>query len=163
MDGLNSRSAVLGLLAVLLIAPLAGCPGDGGEAGGGGTPDSADRRDSAAATRDSAPGARIASVAADFKTPESVRYDAPMDVYFVSNINGGPTQKDNNGFIATVKPDSSGMTVLIQGGRDGVTLHAPKGMAIAGDTLWVADIDALRAFNKRTGAAIRSVDLSERS
>jgi sugar lactone lactonase YvrE len=162
MDGLLSRSTALALLTALLIAPLAGCPGDGGEGGGSGTTDSADRRDSAAATRDSAPAGRVASVTGDFKTPESVRYDAPMDLYFVTNINGNPSQKDNNGFIATVTPDSTGMTVLIQGGRDGITLNAPKGLAIAGDTLWVADIDVLRAFNKRTGAAIRSVDLSSR-
>ena len=32
-------------------------------------------------------------------------------------------------------------------------------MAIVGDTLWVADIDAVRAFNKRTGAVIANIDL----
>ena len=34
------------------------------------------------------------------KTPESVRYDADLDVFFVSNINGNPSEKDGNGFIA---------------------------------------------------------------
>jgi sugar lactone lactonase YvrE len=38
-----------------------------------------------------------------------------------------------------------------------VTLNAPKGLAINGDTLWVADIDVARAFNKRTGALIANV------
>ena len=33
-------------------------------------------------------------------------------------------------------------------------------MAIVGDTLWVADIDDVRAFNKRTGAVIADIDLS---
>src|SRR5207245_8702614 len=33
------------------------------------------------------------------------------------------------------------------------------GLALLGDTLWVADIDRLRAFNARTGAAIDSVRL----
>lgn len=33
---------------------------------------------------------------------------------------------------------------------------------IVGDTLWVADIDAMRAFNKRTGAVIATVDLRPR-
>ena len=32
-------------------------------------------------------------------------------------------------------------------------------MAINGDTLWVADIDVARAFNKRTGASIANVNL----
>jgi hypothetical protein len=51
------------------------------------------------------------------------------------------------------------MTMFIEGGKNGVTLNAPKGMAIVGDTLWVADIDAVRAFNRQTGAPIRSVEL----
>jgi sugar lactone lactonase YvrE len=94
------------------------------------------------------------------KTPESVRYDADLDAFFVSNINGNPSQKDGNGFIARVDAaNTSSMTMLVEGGKNGATLHAPKGMAIVGDTLWVADIDAVRAFNKRTGAAIASVDL----
>ena len=42
-------------------------------------------------------------------------------------------------------------------GKKGVTLNAPKGLAISGDTLWVADIDFARAFNKRTGALIANV------
>src|SRR2546426_3743544 len=30
--------------------------------------------------------------------------------------------------------------------------RSPKGMALNGDTLWVADIDVVRAFNAKTGA-----------
>ncbi|HEY6108720.1 MAG TPA: hypothetical protein VIV56_07440, partial [Gemmatimonadales bacterium] len=39
-------------------------------------------------------------------TPESVLWDSAQDVYFVSNVNGNPSVKDNNGFISRVKPDS---------------------------------------------------------
>jgi sugar lactone lactonase YvrE len=96
-----------------------------------------------------------------FKTPESVKYDETQDVYFVSNINGNPSQKDNNGFISRVRSDGTvDSMAFIAGGRGGVTLNAPKGMAIVGETLWVADIDALRAFNTRTGAPIASVDMA---
>jgi sugar lactone lactonase YvrE len=92
--------------------------------------------------------------------PESVRYDAELDVYYVSNINGNPSQKDNNGFIARVRADSTSvMTMLVEGGKNGATLNAPKGMALRGDTLFVADIDMLRMFNRRTGAALGQVDL----
>ena len=95
--------------------------------------------------------------------PESVRYDAELDVYYVSNINGNPSQKDNNGFIARVRADSTGvMTMLVEGGKKGVTLNAPKGLALRGDTLFVADIDALRMFNRRTGASLGVVDLRAR-
>src|SRR5687767_2730691 len=86
-----------------------------------------------------------------FKVPESVRYDAELDVYYVANINGNPSQKDNNGFISRVRADSTSvMTMLVEGGKSGVTLHAPKGMALRGDTLFVADIDAMRMFHRRT-------------
>src|SRR6478672_1333659 len=94
------------------------------------------------------------------KTPESVRYDAELDAYFVSNINGTAAVKDGNGFIAQVDAgNTSSVKMLVQGGKNGATLNAPKGMAIVGDTLWVADIDAVRAFNKRTGAVIATIDL----
>jgi len=96
-----------------------------------------------------------------FKTPESVRYDSAHDVFFVSNINGNPFAKDNNGFISRMKPDGSIDSLeLIAGSRDGVTLNAPKGLALIGDTLWVADIDAVRAFNVQTGAVVANLDLS---
>jgi sugar lactone lactonase YvrE len=96
-----------------------------------------------------------------FKTPESVRYDSAGDVFYVSNINGSPLGKDNNGFISRMKPDGTIDSLqLIAGGRDGVTLNAPKGLALIGDTLWVADIDVVRAFNVKTGAVVANVDLT---
>ena len=96
-----------------------------------------------------------------FKVPESVRYDAALDAYFVSNIDGNPNQKDNNGAIVRLDAANPGAPVdVVRGGQNGVTLHAPKGMAIAGDTLWVADIDAVRAFDKNTGAVLATIDLA---
>jgi hypothetical protein len=96
-----------------------------------------------------------------FSSPESVLHDSVQDVYFVSSINGGGTARDNNGFISRVKPDGAvEIQKFIEGGKNGVTLNAPKGMALAGDTLWVADIDAIRAFDARTGAPLDSVSLA---
>lgn len=98
---------------------------------------------------------------AGFKVPESVKYDAELDVYYVSNINGNPSQKDGNGYIARVRADSTSVvTMLAEGGKNGVTLNAPKGMALSGDTLFVADIDALRLFNRRTGAPLGTIDFA---
>jgi SMP-30/Gluconolactonase/LRE-like region len=97
-----------------------------------------------------------------FGGPESVKYDADQDVYFVSNVNGNPSAKDGNGFISRVRPDSTVDSLkFIAGGRNGVTLNAPKGMAIVGDTLVVADIDAVRYFDKRTGKSLGSVELGK--
>ena len=95
------------------------------------------------------------------KTPESVKYDPELRVYYISNINGNPSQKDSNGFIVRIHADSlsEGGSVLVMGGRDSVMLNAPKGMALVGDTLWVADIDAVRGFHRRTGAPLATVSL----
>jgi hypothetical protein len=90
--------------------------------------------------------------------PESARYDRDLDVWFVANMNGEPLKRDNNGYISRLRPDGTPYSVkFIEGGKKGVTLNAPKGLAINGDTLWVADIDFARAFNKRTGALIANV------
>src|SRR5438876_9853235 len=97
-----------------------------------------------------------------FKTPESVKYDPDLDLYFVTNINGNPSAKDNNGFISRIRPDGPvDSLACVSGGRRGVTLTGPKGTAVVGDTLWVADIDAVRGFNKRTGAPVATVDLAK--
>jgi sugar lactone lactonase YvrE len=102
---------------------------------------------------------KYTATAEGFSTPESVKYDSELDMYFVSNINGHPNRKDNNGFISRVTPFGRVENLnFVTGGQAFVTLDAPKGMAIVGDTLWVADIDAMRAFNKRTGQPVASVE-----
>ena len=113
---------------------------------------------SSAAHTPASSGATRVATATGFLSPESVLYDSTQDVYFVSSINGEPLAKDNNGFISRVRPDAA-IEVLkfIEGGRAGVTLNAPKGLAMRGDTLWVADIDVARAFNVRTGVPVDSV------
>src|SRR2546430_16687145 len=63
--------------------------------------------------------------------------------------------------ISRVRPDGAVETLkFIEGGHNGVTLHAAKGLALLGDTLWVADIDVVRAFDARTGAPRDSVSLA---
>jgi hypothetical protein len=96
-----------------------------------------------------------------FQGPESVCYDAQQDVFFISNMVGYGSAKDGNGYISRVSaanPDSA--QVFVQGGKNGVTLDSPKGMAIHGDTLWVADINILRGFDRRTGAPLANIDFT---
>jgi sugar lactone lactonase YvrE len=95
-----------------------------------------------------------------FDSPESARYDPDLDVWYVSNVHGSAVAKDGNGYISRLKADGTVDSLKwIAGGRGGVTLNAPKGLALQGDTLWVADLDAVRAFNRRTGAPVATVDL----
>lgn len=104
--------------------------------------------------------ARMLTRVEGFGFPESVRYDADQDLYFVSSMAGPGSLKDGNGYIARVPAaEPSRAEVFIQGGRNGVVLHAPKGLAIRGDTLWVADIDVVRGFHRRTGAPVATLDL----
>lgn len=105
--------------------------------------------------------ASLATETGGMKSPESARYDVELDVFYVSNIDGNPSARDGNGFIAVVPAESLGiMRVLVAGGKAGATLNAPKGLALNGDTLWVTDIDAVRGFNRRTGAPLATIDLS---
>jgi hypothetical protein len=102
-------------------------------------------------------GRDLMTVRDSFRTPESVLYDSAGDAYFVSNINGDPSRKDDNGFIARVNPDGRVDELTFVNGADtNVTLHAPKGMAIRGDTLFVADIDEVRLFSRVNGEPLGS-------
>ena len=95
-----------------------------------------------------------------FRQPQSVRYDSALDVFFVSNIGGGAAAPGDSAVISRLRPDGTIDSLrFIAGGRGGAVLRAPRGLAITGDTLWVADVDAVRGFNKRTGAPVATVDL----
>lgn len=92
--------------------------------------------------------------------PYSFVVDPVTKEYFISSINGDESARDNNGFIT--KLDESGKVVglkFIEGGRDGVTLHAPRGLAIVGQTLYVADLDQVRGFDKSTGKLLLTLPL----
>jgi hypothetical protein len=93
-------------------------------------------------------------------TPESVLHDTAADVYLVSNINGTPLGIDGNGFISKLSPDGTVIDLKwIDGGNPGTELNAPKGTAIVGDTLYVADISVVRLFDRVTGESLGSVDI----
>jgi sugar lactone lactonase YvrE len=100
-------------------------------------------------------------VVSGFGVPESARYDADRDLYYISNVTGHPMAEDNDGFISVMNPDGDIVALrFIAGGVGGVTLHAPKGMALVGDTLWVTDITRVRGFHRETGRPVADVDLA---
>lgn len=93
-------------------------------------------------------------------TPESVLYLADQDLYLVSNINGAPTALDDNGFISKLGPDGKIVELKwIDGSKPDVTLNAPKGMAVLGGNLYVADVTLVRIFDLATGAAKGAVEI----
>ncbi|MDZ7718830.1 MAG: SMP-30/gluconolactonase/LRE family protein [Balneolaceae bacterium] len=89
--------------------------------------------------------------------PEAVRYDPAQDVYFVSNFNGDPAG-DSNGFISKVTPDGTIEDLQFITGSDVRPLHGPRGMYIAGDTLWAADAEGVHGFDTESGELIAFVD-----
>ena len=89
------------------------------------------------------------------RNPESALWDSAGGVWLVSNVNGAPLARDDNGFISRL--DARGRPMLwrwIDGADTAVALNAPKGLALKGDTLFVADIDVVRMFDRRTGRPI---------
>jgi hypothetical protein len=120
-----------------------------------------DQRDSASGGPQPgvSPGHDLESVeGVGFETPASVLHDAAGDLYLVSNINGEPLDHDGNGFISRLRPNGHLLTLKwIDGAKEGVELNAPKGMAVSGDTLFVADIECVRLFDRRSGDPLGSV------
>ncbi len=82
----------------------------------------------------------------DLTTCESVLADPNGSRYFVSCINGKPTDKDSNGFISVISP--TGTIVNRYWGRG---VSAPKGMGISGNSLYVSDIDHIAIFDVMNG------------
>ena len=89
---------------------------------------------------------------ANLKNPESVAYSPKQNVLFVSNVNGKPDQKDQNGFISKISP-SNGSIIELNWVRG---LNAPKGIAISNDNskLYVSDITDLVEIDIASGKII---------
>lgn len=86
------------------------------------------------------------------KTPESVLFDVSRNQMYVSNINGKPTDKDNNGFISILNRDGSIKNLEWVSGMD-----APKGMALVDSLLFVTDIDRIHIINVNQSKIIKTV------
>jgi sugar lactone lactonase YvrE len=157
MRGVRPITLIAAWVALLACAP----PEDDRPAASGGAVDSAARASggTAVAARVQPLGnATPAGTTQGLQTPESVRYDADLDVFFIANINGNPARKDGNGWIGRVSAAQPGRAdVFLAHGMESVYLHAPKGMAIQGDTLWITDIDIVRGFNKHTGKFVAAI------
>lgn len=111
-----------------------------------------------AAPAPTVPAGPIAVKEVGFRTPESVLYDDEADVFLVSNINGPEVEADGNGFISRL--DATGKVLAlkwIDGSQPGQTLDAPKGLALSGQVLYVADVTSVRMFDRKTGKGLGKV------
>jgi hypothetical protein len=81
--------------------------------------------------------------------PESVGCDPREGVLYVSNFGGTelkPGEKDGKGYIMKVGLDGR----VIEPRAFNETLNKPKGITLAGDRLWVTDIDGVWLFDTKT-------------
>jgi DNA-binding beta-propeller fold protein YncE len=93
--------------------------------------------------------------------PASFIVDSSTGTHYVSNVAGLPRAKDGIAYIAKI--DSQGKLIdrdFIRSGRNGVSLNAPKGLAISGDDLFVSDIDVVRRLDKNSGKLLGVIDLA---
>ncbi len=81
--------------------------------------------------------------------PESALPDESAGIAYVSNLGGGPTEKDGNGFISKISLD--GKIVALKWATG---LNSPKGLARVGDRLYAADIDRLVEINLADGKIV---------
>jgi DNA-binding beta-propeller fold protein YncE len=96
----------------------------------------------------------------ELQSPYSFVSDPLEKGYFISNVNGDADTADNNGFITKLDPHGKLLNLkFIQGGKDDVTLHAPKGMALVEHVLYVADLNTLRGFDTTTGKPVMTLTI----
>ena len=81
------------------------------------------------------------------KTPESVLFDAKEKLLYVSNIDGNPAEKDGKGSIAKVGLD--GKIIAAEWVKG---LHAPKGMGLFKNKLYVADLTDVVVIDVQKGS-----------
>lgn len=90
----------------------------------------------------------------NFFTAESVMYDAKRQVVYVSCINGQPTVKDGNGYIAKLNVKGEILNLYWTRGLD-----APKGMALTDEYLYVTDIDRFHRVSLKSGRIVETVSI----
>ncbi len=88
--------------------------------------------------------------------PESAYFHAGTNTIYVSNIAGGATEKDGNGWISKIRPDG---TMIEKKWIDG--LNAPKGLRTDGNILWVSDIDRLVGFRLKDGKKVKDASIEK--
>jgi len=81
-----------------------------------------------------------------FKMPESVLLDKPRSRIYVSNVNLEPMSEDGNGSIGLISKDGKHHQVEWVTG-----MSSPKGLALRGKYLFVADVKGLVVVNVEDG------------
>lgn len=94
--------------------------------------------------------------------PYGVTIDEKTGFIYVSNMNGDPTIKDDNGFISRLTGEGVVDNLkFIDGASNDVVLNAPKGMEVLGSYIYVCDIDKLSSFSTTNGKHLFDVNFGD--
>ncbi len=94
------------------------------------------------------------------QSPQSFIAHPSGESYFIANANGEPGTSDNNGFISKLDQNGNLLDLhFVQGGQGDTILHSPHGMAVADETLYVADLTVIRGFHAQSGKPTITVPL----
>ena len=87
--------------------------------------------------------------------------DPETGAYYVSNIQGEPSAKDGGGYISKITPSGNIVIQKFIGGKaHSRLLHAPKGLWVTEREIFVADIDAIKVFDRSNGKQTVMIDLA---
>jgi sugar lactone lactonase YvrE len=92
--------------------------------------------------------------AATLKVPESVLFDGERKILYVTNIDGEPWGKDGKGSVGKVGLDGKVVAVDWVSG-----FHAPKGMALQGKLLYVADLQEVVVIDVEKGQIASRIEV----
>ncbi len=109
-------------------------------------------------------GWRLESVAVvdGFDVPECLVPDPLRDVVYVANIatpDQGYWEDDGKGFISTIAPDGTIKKLRWIDSTLDAPIHAPKGMCILNDHLYVSDNTRLQRISLKTAGPPQSIPL----
>jgi sugar lactone lactonase YvrE len=113
--------------------------------------------------------ASAAAAAEGFELPESVVQDQETGAIYCSNVGGteatldAVVKKDGNGFISRISATGAIEVRKWLPHAEDPALDGPKGMAIVGTILWVADIDRVVGYDLDSGRQLSSFDLTDKN
>lgn len=86
--------------------------------------------------------------------PESALYVESLKTIFVSNVAGGPTDKDGKGWISKLDENGKVVTAQFVSG-----LNAPKGLGYHKGMLYVTDLGELLVIDAKSGKIKKRIEL----
>ena len=89
-----------------------------------------------------------------FKTPESIVYEKQSDRFYVTNVDGIPSEKDGKGAVSVMTREGK---VLSANWITG--LNAPKGITTYNGKLYVADLDEVVTIDIATAAITQKLKI----